>query len=98
MPVVVQPGHADDSVTILLGYGREHCGRVGKGVGYNGYPLRTTSAYNIATDLTLEKTDRRETLVSTQTQDSMEAVARLSKHGGGIPEESEIRRRSGGEP
>ena len=40
MPVAVQPGHADDSVTMLLGYGREHCGRVGKGVGYNGYPLR----------------------------------------------------------
>jgi MoCo/4Fe-4S cofactor protein with predicted Tat translocation signal len=73
MPVAVQPGHADDSITILLGYGREHCGRVGKGVGYNGYPLRTTTAYNIATDLTLEKTDRRETLVSTQTQDSMES-------------------------
>jgi molybdopterin-containing oxidoreductase family iron-sulfur binding subunit len=72
MPALVQPGHADDSVTVILGYGREHCGRVGKGVGYNGYPLRTTGAYNIATDLTLEKTDRRETLVSTQTQDSME--------------------------
>jgi molybdopterin-containing oxidoreductase family iron-sulfur binding subunit len=72
MPALMQPGHADDSVTVILGYGREHCGRVGKGVGYNGYPLRTTGAYNIATDLTLEKTDRRETLVSTQTQDSME--------------------------
>lgn len=72
IPALMQPGHADDSVTVILGYGREHCGRVGKGVGYNGYPLRTTGAYNIATDLTLEKTDRRETLVSTQTQDSME--------------------------
>jgi molybdopterin-containing oxidoreductase family iron-sulfur binding subunit len=72
MPVLVQPGHADDSVTILLGYGREHCGRVGKGVGYNGFPLRTTGAYNIATDLTLDPTDRREEMVSTQTQDAME--------------------------
>jgi MoCo/4Fe-4S cofactor protein with predicted Tat translocation signal len=72
MPVVVQPSHADDSVTILLGWGREQCGRVGKGVGYNGFPLRTTASYNIATDLTLEKSGRRETLVSTQTQDSME--------------------------
>jgi len=71
MPVLVQPGHADDSVSVLLGYGREQCGRVGRGVGYNGYPLRTTAAYNIATDITLEKTDRRETLVSTQTQNSM---------------------------
>jgi molybdopterin-containing oxidoreductase family iron-sulfur binding subunit len=72
MPVLVQPGHADESVTVFLGYGREHCGRVGKGVGFNAYPLRTTAAYNIATDLTLEKTERREKLVSTQTQDSME--------------------------
>jgi MoCo/4Fe-4S cofactor protein with predicted Tat translocation signal len=72
MPVMVQPGHADDSVTALLGYGREQCGHVGKDVGYNAYPLRTTAACYIATDLTLEKTDRFETLVSTQTQDSME--------------------------
>ena len=72
MPVAVQPGHADESVTILLGYGREHCGRVGKSVGYNGFPLRTSAAYNIATDLTLDVTDRREQLVSTQSQDAME--------------------------
>lgn len=71
MPVLMQPGHADDSLTVLLGYGREQCGRVGGGVGFNGYPLRTTAAYNIATDLTLEKTDKRELMVSTQNQDSM---------------------------
>ena len=72
IPVLMQPGHADDSVTVLLGYGREQCGRVGAGVGFNGFPLRTTAAYNIATDLTLEKTDKREMMVSTQTQDSMD--------------------------
>ncbi len=31
--VMIQPGHADDAVSIALGYGRQMCGRVGKDVG-----------------------------------------------------------------
>ena len=41
-PVMVQPGHSDDSVSIALGYGRQRCGRVGKDVGAvvsHGVPL-----------------------------------------------------------
>lgn len=40
----VQPGHADDSITLTAGYGRENLGRVADGVGVNTYPLRTSSA------------------------------------------------------
>jgi molybdopterin-containing oxidoreductase family iron-sulfur binding subunit len=73
MPVAYQPGQADDTVTVILGYGRDAVGHVGKGVGYNGYPLRTTTALNIATDITLEKTSGKlESLATTQNHNSME--------------------------
>jgi molybdopterin-containing oxidoreductase family iron-sulfur binding subunit len=39
----VQPGHADNSITIPLGYGRTHTGPVGEESGFNGYLLRTPS-------------------------------------------------------
>ena len=40
-PVMIQPGHADDAVSISLGYGAQECGRVGKDVGSNAYLIRT---------------------------------------------------------
>nr|MBA3651229.1 TAT-variant-translocated molybdopterin oxidoreductase [Chthoniobacterales bacterium] len=40
---LVVPGHADNSVTIPLGYGRKHTGPVGEEAGFNGYLLRTSS-------------------------------------------------------
>ncbi len=40
---LVMPGHADNSVTIPLGYGRKHTGPVGEEAGFNGYLLRTSS-------------------------------------------------------
>jgi MoCo/4Fe-4S cofactor protein with predicted Tat translocation signal len=40
----VQPGHADNSITLYAGYGRSNIGRVADGVGVNTYPLRTTAA------------------------------------------------------
>ncbi len=38
----VEPGHADDSITLTVGYGRENIGRIADGVGVDTYPLRTT--------------------------------------------------------
>ncbi len=40
----VQPGHADESITLTVGYGRSGLGRVADGVGIDTYPLRTTEA------------------------------------------------------
>ncbi|HTX75021.1 MAG TPA: TAT-variant-translocated molybdopterin oxidoreductase [Terracidiphilus sp.] len=42
-PVIVAPGHPDNSVTVYLGYGREFAGRVGSGAGFNAYLIRNTS-------------------------------------------------------
>ncbi|HET6168681.1 MAG TPA: 4Fe-4S dicluster domain-containing protein, partial [Terracidiphilus sp.] len=43
-PVIVAPGHPDNSVTVYLGYGREFAGRVGSGQGFNAYLIRTSDA------------------------------------------------------
>jgi MoCo/4Fe-4S cofactor protein with predicted Tat translocation signal len=43
-PVWIQPGHADDTITIHLGHGRSRGGRVANGVGFNAYILRTNEA------------------------------------------------------
>src|SRR5206468_12457061 len=43
-PVWVQAGHADDSVTVYLGYGRERAGKVGHQTGFNAYAVRGSDA------------------------------------------------------
>jgi molybdopterin-containing oxidoreductase family iron-sulfur binding subunit len=43
-PVMVVPGHPDNSVTVHLGYGRSFAGRVGSGAGFNAYLIRTSDA------------------------------------------------------
>ena len=43
-PVWIQPGHANDCVTLHLGYGRTKAGVTGTGTGFNPYGLRTAKA------------------------------------------------------
>ena len=43
-PVWIQPGHADQAVTLHLGYGRTAAGHTGTGVGFNPYGLRQSKA------------------------------------------------------
>jgi MoCo/4Fe-4S cofactor protein with predicted Tat translocation signal len=40
---LISPGHADNSITIPLGYGRRQTGPVGEEAGFNGYLLRNSS-------------------------------------------------------
>jgi len=40
---LIVPGHADNSITIPLGYGRKNTGPVGEEAGFNAYLLRTSS-------------------------------------------------------
>jgi len=47
-PVIVAPGHPDNSITVYLGYGRE-VGRVAGGAGFNAYLIRNTWAPFYAT-------------------------------------------------
>ena len=55
-PIVVAPGHPDNSATLYLGYGRESAGRVGAGAGFNAYLIRTSDA-PFHTTGTIAKTD-----------------------------------------
>jgi MoCo/4Fe-4S cofactor protein with predicted Tat translocation signal len=55
-PVIVAPGHPDNSVTVHLGYGRQFAGRVGSGAGFNAYTIRPARAPFYATG-TMKKVD-----------------------------------------
>jgi molybdopterin-containing oxidoreductase family iron-sulfur binding subunit len=66
-PVFIVPGHADDSITVHLGYGRKRAGRVGTGVGFNAYELVAFGDNPwIATGVEVQKTSDHHHLVTTQ--------------------------------
>ncbi|MEO6693856.1 MAG: TAT-variant-translocated molybdopterin oxidoreductase, partial [Ignavibacteria bacterium] len=69
IPVFVQPGMADNVISIELGYGRSECGIVGKDVGFNANKLISKNAavsqwlYN---DVKIEKSGGTYEVVTTQ--------------------------------
>ncbi|HUB86903.1 MAG TPA: TAT-variant-translocated molybdopterin oxidoreductase [Verrucomicrobiae bacterium] len=69
-PIWVQPGMADYSLGLALGYGRERAGRVGTGVGFNAYKI--FSGKYIETGATLRKTGQTYVIATTQSHWSME--------------------------
>ena len=69
-PIWTQPGMADYSLGLALGYGRERAGRVGTGVGFNAYKI--FSGKYIETGATVRKTGETYTLACTQNHWSME--------------------------
>ena len=71
-PVWVLPGHVDDSVTVFFGYGRTYAGRVGAGIGYDAYALRTSAQPWFALGATIQKTGERYPLAATDHHYSME--------------------------
>ncbi len=66
VPVMIQPGHADDAVTLSLGYGRAKCGRVGKDVGVNANLIRTSDAYWSGGGFSLTPTGNKVVVATTQ--------------------------------
>jgi molybdopterin-containing oxidoreductase family iron-sulfur binding subunit len=69
-PIWTQPGMADYSLGLALGYGRERAGRVGTGVGFNAYKI--FAGKYIETGATVRKTGETHTLATTQSHWSME--------------------------
>jgi Fe-S-cluster-containing dehydrogenase component len=65
-PLWVLPGHADNSITVHLGYGRTKAGKVGTGLGFNANELRTWAAPWFGAGLVLHATNRRAQLAGTQ--------------------------------
>jgi molybdopterin-containing oxidoreductase family iron-sulfur binding subunit len=70
-PVIVLPGHADESVSVWLGYGRSGSERLARGVGFDAYRLRTTDAMQFATDLQIKKIDQHYPLAFRQLDEDM---------------------------
>lgn len=75
LPVWIQPGHADNSITTSVGYGREGIGRVANKAGFNTYPARTTASPHIQRDISVKKLGERHTIANTQDHHSMEGRA-----------------------
>jgi MoCo/4Fe-4S cofactor protein with predicted Tat translocation signal len=71
-PMHIQPGLADWTVILPLGYGRTVSGRVGKGTGQDFYKVRTSEAPHFVTGAKLVRTDERYDLGTTQEHWSME--------------------------
>ncbi len=71
-PIWIVPGHADDSVTLHLGYGRQRAGQVGTGVGANAYAIRSSGAPWFGSGLELAATGERYSISTTQQHFSVE--------------------------
>jgi molybdopterin-containing oxidoreductase family iron-sulfur binding subunit len=71
-PAWILPGHPDGSVTVHLGYGRTRAGRVGTGVGFNAYALRTSDAPWFGAGLEVVKTGAEVMVAVTQEHWAME--------------------------
>jgi Fe-S-cluster-containing dehydrogenase component len=98
-PVYVQPGHADDAITISLGYGRKGAETTGH-VGFNVGALRTSAAPWFVRGVQLTKTARGYRFGITQDHWAMEdrepamvtTAAELEKKGSAFEERIEKRR------
>jgi molybdopterin-containing oxidoreductase family iron-sulfur binding subunit len=71
-PVWVQPGMADYSLGLALGYGRTKTGRVGTGTGFNAYALRASDSSNFAGGASVRALNQTYALSCTQNHWSME--------------------------
>jgi molybdopterin-containing oxidoreductase family iron-sulfur binding subunit len=81
-PVIIAPGHPDNSVTVYLGYGREFAGRVGSGAGFNAYQIRNTWTPFYATG-SIRKVDGKWGTAITKSHYQDHRSARVSGEGNG---------------
>ncbi len=74
MAVYVLPGQAKYAVTVNLGYGREDAGRVGQGMGFDTYKLRTWDHLHGGSGLKVAKTGGTYLLATTQDHHAIDAA------------------------
>jgi MoCo/4Fe-4S cofactor protein with predicted Tat translocation signal len=72
IPAFILPGMADGVVAVTLGYGRSHAGRIGSGVGFDAFKVRSTKAPGFDGGVTVTKAGRAYPLSVTQNHGSME--------------------------
>jgi molybdopterin-containing oxidoreductase family iron-sulfur binding subunit len=71
-PAWILPGQPEKAVTLFLGYGRRNAGRVGDGLGYDAYAIRTSAAPWSAPGK-VERLPRRFALAVTQQHQAIDA-------------------------
>jgi molybdopterin-containing oxidoreductase family iron-sulfur binding subunit len=71
-PVWVQPGQADDSITIHFGYGRTRSGRVANRIGFNAYLLRTAGSLWHASGVAISRVSTGYSFATRQITQTME--------------------------
>jgi molybdopterin-containing oxidoreductase family iron-sulfur binding subunit len=71
-PIWIVPGHADECVTVHLGYGRTRAGKVGTNTGFNAYGIRTADAPYYGAGLEIRKVGSQYPLACTQFHHSVE--------------------------
>jgi molybdopterin-containing oxidoreductase family iron-sulfur binding subunit len=74
-PALVLPGHADESLTLPLGYGRQGAEALARGRGVDAYALRTRDAPAFAVGAIVRRVEGRRALAITQAHWSMEGRA-----------------------
>ncbi len=74
LPVLLQPGQAQQTISVALGYGRTLSGKVGTGVGKNAFPFQTfkNGTFQGAAQATISTTGDVYVLAQTQTHHSVE--------------------------
>ncbi|MFO7303508.1 MAG: TAT-variant-translocated molybdopterin oxidoreductase [Acidobacteriota bacterium] len=72
LPVWVLPGTPDDVVVVHFGFGRRNAGRVGSGVGFDAFPLRSSTAPWFASGAEVRAVGERYSIASTQNHFAME--------------------------
>ena len=85
-PVWIMPGQAENTIALQLGYGRERVGRVGSGVGFNAYALRTSDALWTKVGAKLSKTGDKHLLVTTQVHHNLQTPEREVYRSGTLAE------------
>jgi Fe-S-cluster-containing dehydrogenase component len=73
LPVLVQPGQADNTVSVAIGYGREKAGKSADGVGKNAYTLASVVNGNLsfAGEVKVSKASGSREIAQTQTHDTV---------------------------
>ena len=77
LPAFIQPGQAEGTVSVALGYGHVNSGLVANGVGVNVYPyirINNGNRFYGFTSSTLENTKKASQLALTQVHHSMEGT------------------------
>ncbi len=72
IPVWILPGMADGVMALTLGYGRLRAGRIGSGVGFDAFTVRSSQALGFDSGVRLTKLARTYPLSATQHHGSME--------------------------